>query len=868
MLFAPLDLMMKRVDRNSNPDSLLFNELLYAGELIVKATTAAFVAAIEDDREGYRYSLLHALVRADGIGAWASKLEEAIAGPASQNLARDMFNARRVFTERVGKDSWQHKAVYSLQDVLTEINPAVQAIGDRVSLTAWFTKFAEVRNKTRGHGAPTPAIYAKLVVKLNESVRLLIDNNPIFELPWAYLHRNFSGKYNVVPLGGNYSQFADLTQASAAHGANYPDGVYVFAGRPRRVELIYSDADASDFFLPNGSFNGNTYEVHSLITDSRQTSDASLYKLPAKDRPPSETEGRGELDVLGNVFTNIPAVPTGYIRRPRLEAIVKDALTNDRHPVVTLVGRGGIGKTSLALTVLHELAGADRYDLIVWFSARDIDLSTTGPKIVRPKVLAERDVTEEYISLISPLCNIQKDKKCVDSIMAIHMRGSPLGRTLFVFDNFETVRSPIDLFQWIDINIRLPNKAVITSRFREFKADFPIEVSGMERDEINALISQMGVTLKIMDLVGTRQREQIIEESNGHPYVIKIILGEVANTGTFEKPSNMMVRKDEILDALFDRTYANLSPMAARIFMMLSGWRSLVPQLAVEAVLLMHGSEHGTPEKAIDELIRMSLVERTRAHDNSDFLGVPLTAALFGTKKREVSPNRELIENDLRFLQEIGATSATGLKDGIHPRVLALFKKMAKRISERSASLITLQPVLEFVARGYSPAWLLLADLWQEIEGKAGLEKSADCVRRFLEEKPTEVEARAAWQKLITIYRATKNVAGSCSAFLRAAEISEPSLHQISSMANWLNGEREVIEQMDVAERGALFKPLARLMEKHSDVATATDLSRLAWLYLHAGDSQHALVVAKLGLEREPENLFCERLVNKLNDSA
>lgn len=68
MAFAPIERIVSRVERNSDSDYALFMELLYVGELIVKITTAAFVACIENDREGHRYQLLHALVRADGIG--------------------------------------------------------------------------------------------------------------------------------------------------------------------------------------------------------------------------------------------------------------------------------------------------------------------------------------------------------------------------------------------------------------------------------------------------------------------------------------------------------------------------------------------------------------------------------------------------------------------------------------------------------------------------------------------------------------------------------------------------------------------------------------------------------------------------------
>jgi hypothetical protein len=62
MDFLPIELMMRRVQTNgADSDALRFGELLYAGELCLKLTTAAFVSAVEDDVEGHRYRLLHGL---------------------------------------------------------------------------------------------------------------------------------------------------------------------------------------------------------------------------------------------------------------------------------------------------------------------------------------------------------------------------------------------------------------------------------------------------------------------------------------------------------------------------------------------------------------------------------------------------------------------------------------------------------------------------------------------------------------------------------------------------------------------------------------------------------------------------------------
>ena len=58
---------------------------------------------------------------------------------------------------------------------------------------------------------------------------------------------------------------------------------------------------------------------------------------------------------------------------------------------------------------------------------------------------------------------------------------------------------------------------MITSRFREFKADYPIEVSGMEHDEAEALITQTTASLGIMSLIGRKETDLLIEESGRSP---------------------------------------------------------------------------------------------------------------------------------------------------------------------------------------------------------------------------------------------------------------------------------------------------------------------------------------------------------------
>jgi|SRR5271166_513711 len=111
---------------------------------------------------------------------------------------------------------------------------------------------------------------------------------------------------------------------------------------------------------------------------------------------------------------------------------------------------------------------------------------------------------------------------------------------------------------------------------------------------------------------------------------------------------------------------------------------------------------------------------------------VPLTAAIFGVRKLAVSSLKLIIENDIRLLQDLGSASVHTLKEGVHPRIKSLFTKISARISEGRLQLEQIQTVLEFIARSYPPAWLLLADLHEELHGFEDNKTSAEYVRSML----------------------------------------------------------------------------------------------------------------------------------------
>lgn len=442
--FRPIDNMRQRIeDAREDTDLSLGMELLYLGEMVTKIVASGLIASIEDDPQRYRYSQLYRLVRSDGLGDWATVIDDVLKGPPAQYLTAEIQKEQRELTQKSSEGTWQYEAVELLNDCLALIDASVDR-QTKVQAHLWFSLFARLRNKTRGHGVIANSIWSKLCPKLERSIQIIIDNFNLFKRPWAYLHRNLSGKYRVI----KWTEAAKLLEPlKSIRTISIDNGVYIclspeFKGDNTdnivKVELIASDVDANDFYFPNGGFDDKKYELISYVSGNKQLAQAKPYLSPATELPASETQGLGSLELQGDCFGNLPPIPTSYINRENLEKELYEALLNDRHPIITLIGSGGIGKTWLTLSVLHELTKAKQYNVALWFSARDIDLTQAGPKIVQPQILTQVDIAQLFVELVFPQKKLRRGLSLLNSLLKCLVARPKMG----LFCLFSTTLKP------------------------------------------------------------------------------------------------------------------------------------------------------------------------------------------------------------------------------------------------------------------------------------------------------------------------------------------------------------------------------------------------------------------------------------------
>lgn len=179
-------------------------------------------------------------------------------------------------------------------------------------------------------------------------------------------------------------------------------------------------------------------------------------------------------------------------------------------------------------------------------------------------------------------------------------------------------------------------------------------------------------------------------------------------------------------------------------------------------------------------------------------------------------------------------------------------------------------PILEYLASRVPGVYLRLADLILEVGGvDQAKERAKAYFRRFLETADAQ-ERMEVWLRLADLCHSTDDAMGEVHALGEAALLPLATPETIGVLANRINNKiRDLKERRIEAswspEVNQLIERVAHAMERHLNVLSATDCSRLAWLYLNIGKDDRARDIARRGIKYEPTNEHCLKLVRRLD---
>lgn len=859
-MIEPLRQMLKRVDADSTEsESTHFRSLLLLGEMLYKIVVLSFVSAIKDDTSRSRYSIERGILREDGIGGWNVLDKVRDLNSLMYRDASDDFS--EITTTRSKKGTWQYLAVQKMEETLAIVKSYEPKLKATACLMDWFRLFPELRNATKGHGAIPTQTEGSASEPLKESIDAILDNLHLFKREWSYMRRTQQGKYRVATLGKHSESFQYLKTARAKELEKiYSTGVYVFWSKPIRVSLIEVYADNSDeLFLPNGKWDRNSYELICYTSGAVKRLETEEYEKPAQTLPPSETDPLGELSILGETFSNVPANREGYIRREQLEVELLDSLMQtDSRPIITLQGRGGIGKTWLTLEVIHRIAETQRFSGIIWFSARDVDLQEGGYRLVKPSLRTIGEMASEYCRLLDYDNSVSKPKNADRLAFLSQDMGSQTnifgGPILFVIDNFETFEEPFADFAWIEQNIRNPNKVLITSRERFFKADYPIVVEGLEREEYYKLVDM--ISGRYGATITQQNRDELYSKTGGHPYVVKLVLAEMISSGT-RSHQRILASRMDVLDVLFRKSYNRLYPEAKRVFLTLCKWTSWVPVSILSAAINSEG-DHIDVQAAVDEIYRTSLIEKEESAEGVQMCFVPLTARVFGVAKIETSGLGMEVDRDSAVLQSFGVFQNAGYGDNMKPRLYQFLDSRADDFHDDGYGGKT-GPILEDLLVSDPSLALTIYDylVMRHRVSNATKPYLIELLKTYISASDNNDRRAYCWSEIIRMQHEMQYTRELIATIYSIGASRTLPFDLISECANILNKIRRDLSPEEIRAHDTARREILEAMDREISSAQADDFAKMAWLTLADRDTVRASKYVEAGLRIEPRNEHC-----------
>lgn len=197
-----------------------------------------------------------------------------------------------------------------------------------------------------------------------------------------------------------------------------------------------------------------------------------------------------EAHKVDKTYNNLPLPDfdeTGLIGRDDVVRRIKK-LCSGPHPIISIVGEGGIGKSAVALKVAYDVLDEEgqSYDAIIWATSKTTQLAAS-------EIVEIKDAIKDSLGLFSELSTQVGGigENPLDELVE-YMESF---RLLIFIDNLETIID--DRVRRFMESISAGSKVVITSRIGLGAYEVPIKLDGIEERYAAQLCRQLAVSRNV-----------------------------------------------------------------------------------------------------------------------------------------------------------------------------------------------------------------------------------------------------------------------------------------------------------------------------------------------------------------------------------
>jgi LuxR family glucitol operon transcriptional activator len=313
---------------------------------------------------------------------------------------------------------------------------------------------------------------------------------------------------------------------------------------------------------------------------------------------------------ISDIHHNLPDPEfddTGFLGRVADRKEVHRLLASP-HPVVTIVGEGGVGKTALGLRCLYDLlekSDGAKFDAIIWISLKTKALTPSGVRRIKDSIASTLGLVQRAASVIGiPSSSSPQVSMLIDELRDYMQHF----RILLAIDNFETLAS--NTLRPLLSEIPHGSKVLITSRAGLGEIEVRYKLDALDARTAVLLARGYARTLNLRWLA--EAKEAILKKYCGllynNPLLIKWFISSVAVGGDparLLEPGGKSFRS--ALQFCFESLFNRLTPIERGILLILVSAKR--PLTQAELYFLASNSREEV-DWAVNALHRFSMLQR------------------------------------------------------------------------------------------------------------------------------------------------------------------------------------------------------------------------------------------------------------------
>lgn len=340
------------------------------------------------------------------------------------------------------------------------------------------------------------------------------------------------------------------------------------------------------------------------------------------------------------VLHNLP-VPdfddTGFLSRPMLERDLKKKILG-RHPVITVLGEGGNGKTALALQVLYNLVRSNdhNFDAILWVSSKTTSLGVAGIEEIQEVAVAATEVMDAAAAL-GASGETPRDR------LYTMLRQNKI---LLVIDNYETVIGK-DIAEFAE-DVPGESKLLFTSRL-PVGSDLTVLVSELNEKDALTYLHRLVDAYAVRGLMGLKEEnyKRWLDQLSFKPLLIKwFVLGVQAGLS----PERIAANPEVALRFCLENVILTLGPEAQAVLYVLATLPSPPGSGVIQHVSGLRALQVGD---GLAQLSRFGLIETAVTEEQGLLYGIKSFSRNYIL--RIVSPKPTVVDSILRKYRDIEA---------------------------------------------------------------------------------------------------------------------------------------------------------------------------------------------------------------------